>query len=108
MPVRSCSDIIIDFLKLLLVFIKCSVLCANIPVGENHIVCISQLWTIVDTQSGFKLLIPVRDNLIAEQCTATFNPHMVPTMGVTECCYGIKSCISYTHSQASSFDTSCS
>ena len=60
-PVRLWSDITIDFLKLLLVFTKCSFLYPNIPVGKDHIVCILQVWTIVDRQSGFKFLIPVLD-----------------------------------------------
>ena len=80
-PVRPWSDITIDFLKLLPVFTKCSALYSNIPVGEDHIVCISQLWTIVDRQSGFKVLIPTPDNFTAEQCTATFDTHVVSTMG---------------------------
>ena len=49
--VRPWSDIMIDFLKLSLVINKCSVLYLNIPVGEDHIVCISRLWMIVDRQS---------------------------------------------------------
>ena len=80
-PVRSWSDITMDFLKLLSVFTKCSVSYPNTPVGEDHIVCISQLWTIVDRQSGFKFLIPVPDHFSAEQCTTTFDTHVVPTMG---------------------------
>ena len=46
--VRPCSDITMDFLKLLAVVTKFSVLYRNIPVGEDHIVCISWLRTIVD------------------------------------------------------------
>ena len=74
-----------DFLKLLLVFTKCSVLYPNIPIGEDHIVCISQHWTIVDRQSGFRFLIPVPDNFTAAQCTATFDTHVVPTIGYSYC-----------------------
>ena len=70
-----------DFLKLTPVFTKCSVLDPNIPVGEDHIVCISRLWTIVDGQSGFKFLISVPDNFTGEQCTTTFETHVVLTMG---------------------------
>ena len=40
-PIRPCSDITMDFLKVSLVFTKCSVLYPNMPVGKNHIVCIS-------------------------------------------------------------------
>ena len=35
------SDITMDFLKLSLIFTKCSVLVPNIPIDEDHIVCIS-------------------------------------------------------------------
>ena len=80
-PVRPWSNITMNFLKLLLVFTKCSVLYPNITVVEDHIVCISQLWTIVDRQSGFKLLIPAPDNFSTEQCTATIDTYVVPTMG---------------------------
>ena len=65
-PVKLWSDLTIDFLKLLQVFNKYSVLYQNIPVGEYHILCISRLWTIVDRQAGFKFLIPVPDNFTAE------------------------------------------
>ena len=79
-PVRPLSYIGIDFLKLLPVFAKCCVLWLNIPMGEDHIVCISRLWTIVNRQSGFMFLIPVPDNITAEQYTTTFDSHIVPTM----------------------------
>ena len=52
-PVRPWRDITMDFLKLSPVFTKCSVLYPNFPVGEDHMVCISQLWTIVDRQLVF-------------------------------------------------------
>ena len=42
-PVIPCSNITMDFLKLSAVFTKCSVLYTNIPVGQDHIICISQL-----------------------------------------------------------------
>ena len=74
-----------DFLKLSLVFTQCSVLYPNITVGEDHIVWISRVWTIVDRQSGFKFLIPVPDNFSAEKCTATFDTYVVPTMVYPHC-----------------------
>ena len=74
-----------DFLKLLPVFTKCSLLYPNIPVGEDQIVCISRLWTIVNRHSGFKFLISVSDNFTVEQCTATFDTHIVSTMGYPYC-----------------------
>ena len=52
----------------------------NVPVGEDHIVCISQLWTMLNRQSGFKFLIPVPDNFCAKHCILTFDTQVVPTM----------------------------
>ena len=69
-PVRPWRNITMDFLKLSPIFTKCSVLYPNIPEGNDHIVCMSRLRTIVDRQSGFKFLIPGPDNLTAEQYTA--------------------------------------
>ena len=66
---------------MLAVFTKCSFLYLNIPVGEDHIVCISQVWTIVNKKSGFKILFPVPDNFTTEQCAATFDTHALPAMG---------------------------
>ena len=63
------------------IFTKCSVLYLNISVDEDHRVCISLLCIIVDRQSGFKFCIPLPHNFSAEQCTATFDTHVVPTMG---------------------------
>ena len=40
---------------------------------------------IVDRQSEFKFLIPVADNSTAEQNTADFETHVLPTMGYL-CC----------------------
>ena len=74
-----------DFFELSPVFTKCFVLYLNIPVGEDHMVCISQLWTIVDKQLGFKFLILVPDNFTTEQCTTTFDTHVVPTVGYLYC-----------------------
>ena len=85
MSVKLCSDITIDFLKLSLVFTKCSVLYTNIPLGEDHIVSISRLCTIVNRQSGFKFLILLPDNFTAEQCTATFDTHVAPTTEYSYC-----------------------
>ena len=84
-PVRPQSDLTMDFLKMSAVFSQCSVLYPNIPIGEDHIVCISRLWMIVDRQTGFKFLIPTADNFTAEQCTATFDTHVVPTMEYRYC-----------------------
>ena len=70
-----------DFLKLLLVFIKCSRLHTNIPTVEDHIVSIPRRWMIVNRQSGFKFLIPAPDNFSVEECNATFDTHVVLSMG---------------------------
>ena len=51
--VRPWSDITMNCFKLSLVFINCSRLYSNIPIGKDQIVYISQLYTIVDRQSGF-------------------------------------------------------
>jgi len=80
-PQRPWTDISMDFLKLSPVFTKCCSLYANIPSDEDHMLCISRLWTIVERHSGFKFLIPVHDKLTAEQCTGTFDTHVFPTMG---------------------------
>ena len=84
-PVRLWSDITMDFLKLSPVFTKCSVLYPNILLDEDHIVCISRLWTIVNRQLGLKILIPVSYNFSAEQCAASFDTHVVPTIGYPYC-----------------------
>lgn len=51
-----------DFLKLSPVCGKCSLLHANIPAGEDNIVCISEICAIVNRQSEFKFLISIPDN----------------------------------------------
>ena len=85
MLVRPWSNITIDFLKLSPVFTKCSLLYPNIPVGEDHVICISRLWIIVDRLCGFRFFISVPDNFSDEQCTATFDTYIVPTMGYPFC-----------------------
>ena len=83
--IRACSIMRMNFLKLLSIFSKCSVWYPYIPVDEDHVVGISRLWTIVDSQSGFKILIRITDNFSTEQCTATFDTHGVPAMGYPYC-----------------------
>jgi len=84
-PIRPVSDLSMDFLKLTPVFIKCSVVYPYIPFDEHHVVCISRIGIIVDRQSGFKFLIPVSDNFTAEQCTATFDIFIAPTISYPLC-----------------------
>ena len=83
--VRPWSDITMDCLKLSLIFTKCSLFQPNIAAGKNHIAYILRLWMIVDNQSWFKCLVPVPNNFNAEQCTATFDTHVVPTIGYSYC-----------------------
>ena len=87
-----------DFLKLSPVFSKCSVLFLNIPLEEDHIVCISQLWMIVTRQSGYKFLIPAADNFSDEQCTITFDTDVVPTVGYSDYIILDKTVSLYDHS----------
>ena len=67
-----------DFLKLTAVFIKCSTMYPTIEIDNKHMLCISHMWTIVDWHSGFKLQIPITDNFKSEQCTRTYEVHLVP------------------------------
>ena len=49
----------------------------NIPAGEDHILYISWLATIVDGQLQFILLIHVPHEICSEQLTVTFATHVV-------------------------------
>ena len=69
-----------NFHKLLPLFTKCCVVYLNIPVGQNHIVCISHFWITVNIQLGFKFLISVPNNFSTNQYTVTFYSYIVPTM----------------------------
>jgi len=69
-----------DFHILVCVFTNFSIFYPNIPSYEDYMLCISCLLTIVDRQSGFKFLICMSDNFIAEQCTAAFNTHVIRTV----------------------------
>ena len=80
-PARACTDITMYFLKMSPVFTYCSTLYANIPLEEDHMICLSRLQTIVCRQSGFMFLIPVCDNLMAEKCTDTFDTHVASIIG---------------------------
>jgi len=73
---RAWTDITMDFLKMSSVFTYCSTLYSNIPLEDDHMICFSQLWTIVFRQSGFMFLIPVSNNLTAEKCTDTFDTNV--------------------------------
>ena len=53
----------------------------NIEIDNHHMLCISRIWTIVDTHSGYTFLIPIPDNFKAEQCTGTNEVHLLPYVG---------------------------
>ena len=75
-PARAWMDITMHFLKMSPIFTYCSILNPNIPLEDDHMICISQHWTIVCRQSGFMFLIPVSNNLTAERFTDTFDTHV--------------------------------
>jgi len=57
---RSWLDIAVNFLKISPVFTYCSTLDTNIPLEDDHVICFSRLWTIVDNQDlcfSFQFLI---------------------------------------------------
>jgi len=53
----------------------------NIPLEDDHMICFSRLWTIVCRQSGFIFVIPVSDNLTAENGPDTFDTHIASIIG---------------------------
>ena len=59
-------------------FIKCSTMYPNIEIHNDHMLCISHIWTIVDCHSGNKFRIPITDNFRGEQCTRTYEVHLLP------------------------------
>jgi hypothetical protein len=85
-PTRAWTDITMHFLKLSHVFIYCSALYPNILLEEDHMICISRLWTIVCRHSGFKFLISVADTFTAEKCSNTFDKVIASMIGYP---YGI-------------------
>lgn len=80
-PVRSWTDISIDFLKVTPVFIKYSTMYPNMEIDKYYLLCIACIWTIVDRHSAYKFLIPNPHNLKAEQCTRTYEVHLLPHVG---------------------------
>ena len=54
---------------------------ANSEIENDHMLCMSRIWTILDRHSGYKLLIPIADDCRAEQCTRTYEVHLVPYIG---------------------------
>ena len=77
-PVRSWTDISMDFLKLTPLFIQCSSMDPKIEINNHHMLCISRMWTLVDRHSGYKFSIPILDNFKADKCTHTYEVHRPP------------------------------
>ena len=50
----------------------------NSEIDNDHMLCISRRWTIVDRHSGYKFQIPIADNFKVEQCTHTYEVHLQP------------------------------
>ena len=48
--------------------------------ANDHILCISRIWSIVDRRSGYKFLMSIPDNYEAEQCTRTYEVHLLPNV----------------------------
>ena len=82
-PVRPWTDILMDFLKLTAVFIKCSTMYLNIEIDNDHMVYMSRMCTIVDSHCGYKFLIVIPDNFEADQSTRTYEVHLLPHIGYT-------------------------
>ena len=76
--VRLWTDIWMHFLKLTPVFIKCSTMYPNIEIDNDHMLCSSCIWTIVNRHSAYKFLIAITDNLKAQQRTSTYEVHLLP------------------------------
>ena len=81
--VRPCTDLWIDVLNLTPVFIKCSTMYANREIDNDHMLCILHIWTIVDRHSGYTFLIPIPHNFKAEQCSRTYEVHLLAYIGYT-------------------------
>ena len=80
-PVRPCTEISMDVLKLTSVFIKCSTIYSNIELDNDHILGISHKWNIVDRHSVYNFLIAIPDNFEAKQCTHTCEVHLLLYIG---------------------------
>ena len=49
-----------------------------IEIDNYHMLCISRMWTIDDRHSGYKFLIPIKYSFKAEQCTRSYEVHLLP------------------------------
>ena len=79
--VRPWTYISMHFVKLTPVFIKSSTIYPNIEIDNDHMLCISRMWTIVDSHSAYEFLIPIPDDCKAAQCTRTHEVHLLPYIG---------------------------
>ena len=70
-----------DFLKSTPVMIKCSTMYPNIEIDNDHVLCISRIWTIVDRHSRYKFRIPIPVNFKPQQCTRTYEVHLLSHIG---------------------------
>jgi len=70
---RPWINIILDFLKMSIVFTYCFTLYPTIPLEDDYMICFLGLCMIVYRQSGFMFLIPDSENLTAEKCIDTLN-----------------------------------
>lgn len=53
----------------------------DIEMDDDHMLCISRMWTILDGHSAYKYLIPTSGNFKDEQCTRTCEVQLVPDVG---------------------------
>ena len=67
-----------DFLKFTPVFITCSTMYTNPEIGNDHMLCILRLWTLVNRHSASKFPVPIHDKFKAELCTRTYEVHVLP------------------------------
>ena len=54
---------------------------SNIEIDNDHVVCISCIWTIVDRHSGYKFPIPIPDNFKPEQGARTYEVYLLTYIG---------------------------
>ena len=54
---------------------------STMTVNNDHVLCISRLWTIVYRHSGYKSPIPILNKLKAERCTHTDEVYLLPYIG---------------------------
>ena len=50
-------------------------------IDNDHMLCILRVCTIVDRQSLYTITIPISNNFMVEQCTRTYEVHLLPHIG---------------------------